>query len=95
MAALKQIASARHLPRYRNSTLFYQSFMESVRRHGRVREMEFMTLYFTKLKRPWAPLRFAALGLKLIRKGKLTLQLPSKGRGKLETLFSHAEKMER
>jgi heterodisulfide reductase subunit C len=95
MAALKQIASARHLPRYRNSTLFYQSFMESVRRHGRVREMEFMTLYFTKLKRPWAPLRFAALGLKLIRKGKLSLQLPSKGRGKLDALFSHAEKMER
>lgn len=95
MAALKQMAAARHLPRYRQSTLFYQSFMESVRRHGRVREMEFMTLYFTKLRRPFVPLRFAALGLKLIRKGKLPLQLPSKGRGKLAAMFSQAEKMER
>lgn len=95
MAALKQIASGRHLPRYRKSTLFYQSFMESVRRHGRVREMEFMTLYFTKLRRPVVSLRYTALGLKLIRKGKLSLQLPSKGRGKLAAMFSHAEKMER
>jgi heterodisulfide reductase subunit C len=95
MAALKQMASARQLPRYRSSTLFYQSFMESVRRHGRVREMELMTLYFTGLKRPLVPLRFAALGLTLIRKGKLSLQLPSKGRGKLAAMFSQAEKMER
>lgn len=95
MAALKQMASARHLPRYRSSTLFYQSFMESVRRHGRVREMEFMTLYFTKLKRPFVSLRYAALGLNLIRKGKLSLQLPSKGRGKLAAMFNHAERMER
>lgn len=95
MAALKQMASARHLPRYRKSTLFYQSFMESVRRHGRVREMEFMTLYFTKLRRPAVSLRYTALGLKLIRKGKLSLQLPSKGRGKLAAMFSHVEKMER
>lgn len=95
MAALKQMASARRLPRYRKSTLFYQSFMESVLRHGRVREMEFMTLYFTKLKRPLVSLRYAALGLKLIRKGKLSLQLPSKGSGKLAAMFSHAQKMER
>jgi heterodisulfide reductase subunit C2 len=95
MAALKQIAAARHLPRYRKSTLFYQSFMESVRRHGRVREMEFMTLYFARLGHPIVPLRFASLGLKLIRKGKLSLQLPSKGRGKLDAIFSNAEAMER
>jgi heterodisulfide reductase subunit C len=95
MAALKQIASTRHLSRYRNSTLFYQSFMESVRRHGRVREMELMTLYFTRLGHPFVPMRFAALGLKLIRKGKLSLQLPSRGCGKLTALFSQVQQMER
>jgi heterodisulfide reductase subunit C len=57
--------------------------------------MELMTLYFTKLRRPFVSLRYAALGLKLIRKGKLSLQLPSKGRGKLAAIFSHAETMER
>jgi heterodisulfide reductase subunit C len=94
MSALKQVASRRGLRFYRQSTLFYQSFMESVRRHGRVREMEFMTLYFARLRHPFVPLRFAPLGLKLMRKGKVPLQLPSSGQGKLEAIFNKAEKME-
>lgn len=94
MSALKQIASRRGLRQYRRSTLFYQSFMESVRRHGRVREMEFLTLYFTGLKHPFIPLRFAPLGLKLMIKGKLPMQLPSRGKGKLEAIYKKAEEME-
>jgi heterodisulfide reductase subunit C len=61
--------------------------MNSVRRHGRVREMEFMSLYFMDMKDPRLPLSYASLGLSLIRKGKAALQLPSKGEGKLEGLF--------
>lgn len=95
MSALKQVASRRGLHFYRQSTLFYQSFMESVRRHGRVREMEFMTLYFARLRHPAVPLRFAPLGLKLMRKGKVPLQLPSSGRGKLAAIYKKAEEMER
>ncbi len=94
MAALKQMAARRSLRPYRKSTLFYQSFMHSVRRHGRVREMEFMSLYFAKLKHPLLPLRFAPLGLKLMRKGKVPLQLPSKGSGKLAAIFKKVEQME-
>jgi heterodisulfide reductase subunit C len=68
--------------------------MESVRRHGRVREMEFMTLYFNAMKNPLLPLRFAALGIKLMLKGKVHLQIPSKGDGTLAALFRKAEELE-
>ena len=94
MTALKQIAAREHMPRYRRSTLFYQKFMESVRRHGRVREMEFMTLYFSALKNPWIPLQFAPQGLRLMSRGKIGLQVPSKGNAPLEPLFKKVEALE-
>lgn len=94
MSALKQIAAHRRLNRYRHSVLFYDSFMQSVRRHGRVREMEFMTHYFAKVKNPLLPLRFAALGIRLMRKGKIGINLPSRGPGKLDALFRKANAIE-
>ena len=94
MGALKQMAAREGLSRHRQSILFYKSFLESVRRHGRVREMEFMTLYFNAMKNPLLPLRFAALGVKLMLKGKVHLQLPSKGDGRLAALFRKAAELE-
>lgn len=94
MAALKQIAARQGLSKYKQSTLFYKSFMESVRRHGRVREMEFMTLYFAAMKNPILPLRFTPLGIKLMRKGKVSVQIPSKGHGTLNTIFKKVEELE-
>jgi heterodisulfide reductase subunit C len=93
MAALKQIAAQEDLPAYKQSTLFYKSFMESVRRHGRVREMEFMTLYFWAMKSPLMPLKFAPLGVRLMAKKKLPLHVPSGGRGegRLAAIFRKAE----
>lgn len=95
MAALKQVAARKGINRYRRGTMFYSTFMESVRRHGRVREMEFMSLYFTRMKNPLLPLEFASLGIKLMAKGKTPLQIPSKGSGKLEAIFRKVEEMER
>lgn len=94
MSALKQIAARENLPGHRRSTQFYLNFMESVRRHGRVREMEFMTLYFAAMKNPLLPLQFASLGMRLMVKGKVSLQLPSKGKGKLDRIFRNAEAVE-
>ena len=94
MAALKQIAARQGLSRYKQSTLFYKSFLESVRRHGRVREMEFMTLYFAAMKNPILPLRFTPLGIKLMRKGKVSVQIPSKGCSTLSTIFKKVEELE-
>lgn len=94
MGVLKQIAAKRGLHRYKESTLFYQNFMESVRRHGRVREMEFMTLYFNAMRNPLLPFKFASLGLKLMQKGKVSLQLPSKGKGRLDAIFRKVKLLE-
>jgi heterodisulfide reductase subunit C len=95
MGALKQIASSEKIPIYKRSTLFYKNFMESVRRHGRVREMEFMTLYFSSMKNPIIPLQFAKLGMKLMKKGKVPLQFPSRGTSALESIFRKVEELEK
>lgn len=94
MGALKQIASRENLAKYRQSFLFYKSFIKSVRNHGRVREMEFMTLYFTSMKNPFVPFRFAALGMRLMLKKKISLQIPSKGKRPLEAIFRKIEELE-
>ena len=94
MDALKEIAARENLVAYKKSTLFYKNFINSVRRHGRVREMEFMTNYFSALKNPLAPFRFALLGIRLIKKRKIALQLPSKGRRPLEAIFQKVEELE-
>lgn len=95
MGALKQIASRENLTQYKQSTLFYKKFMDSVRRHGRVREMEFMSLYFASMRNPLVPLRFAPLGMKLMAKRKISLQFPSKGKAPLESIFRKVEEMEK
>ena len=95
MSALKQIAAKENLAPYKKSTRFYKSFMESVCRHGRVREMELMALYFLSMRNPFLPLQFAALGMKLMGKGKLSFELPSKGNGALEAIFRKVEELEK
>lgn len=94
MSMLKQVAAAENMRMYRHSVRFYQSFMESVRRHGRVREMEFMTLYFLSMKNPAIPLRFTPLGMRLITKRKVSFGFPSKGTGRLDAFFRKAEAVE-
>jgi len=91
MDALKAMAGRENLKPYRRSSRFYKQFLNSVRRHGRVREVEFMTHYFMEMKDPRLPFSYASLGLKLMGKGKAALQLPSKGEGKLEGLFQAVE----
>ncbi len=94
MSMLKQVAAAENMYTYRRSVRFYQSFMESVRRHGRVREVEFMTLYFLSMKNPAIPLRFAPLGMRLMAKHKVSFEIPSKGTGRLDALFRKATALE-
>lgn len=94
MAALKQIAARKKLPKFKKSDLFYQQFLASVRRNGRVREMEFMSLYFVTLKNPLAPFSYASLGLKLMRKGKVAVQVPSLGKGRLDPIFKKVQELE-
>jgi heterodisulfide reductase subunit C len=94
MDALKQIAARENLAKYRQSTLFYKNFLRSVRRHGRVNEMEFMALYFAALKNPFRPLRFAPLGARLMLKRKVSLAVPLTARRPLEAIFRNVEDLE-
>jgi heterodisulfide reductase subunit C len=94
MAALKQIASKEKIKVHKQSNEFYKQFMASVRRHGRVREMEFMTLYFLSMKNPLLPLRYTPLGIKMMVKGKLPLEMPSKGKAPLDAIFKKAAELE-
>ncbi len=94
MEALKQIAAGQNLPQYRHSVQFYRSFIQSVRRHGRVNEMEFMALYFATLKNFLIPLRFASLGMKLMFKGKVSMLPPLRHERPLESIFLNVEALE-
>jgi heterodisulfide reductase subunit C len=95
MAALKQIATRQRADKFRPSMAFYSSFMDSVRRHGRVNEMEFMFYFFLSRKNPVLPLQFASLGLRLTTQGKVKPVLPGQGRSDtLEPLFRKVQEME-
>ena len=94
MSALKQIAARQNLAKYRQSTLFYKNFLQSVRRHGRVNEMEFMAFYFVALRNLVIPLRFAPLGVTLMRKGKVSVAVPLNARRPLESIFRNVETLE-
>lgn len=94
MSRLKQVASRLKLKQFRRSSLFYDAFLDSVKKHGRVREMEFMTHYFVSLKNPLIPLGYASLGLKLMARGKIRPEFGS-GHGKnLSALFKKTAELE-
>jgi len=93
--ALKRIAFARGTYRSNTSPVFYSTFVDNIRRYGRIREMDMMTRFFLRLKHPVAPLRFASLGVKLLRKGKISPQMPALfAKGKLDGLFRKVRELE-
>lgn len=95
MSALKRLAAARGIDKYKQSAAFYKTFMDTVRRYGRVRETEFMNRYFLALKNPFLPLGFASMGMKLMKKGKLNLEMPKlTGEGRFDRLFRKVEELE-
>jgi len=94
METLKGIAFARREKQCRTSRLFYEQFMQTVRRHGRIHEMAFMTRYFTAMKSPVAPFRFAPLGMKLMGKGKVELGAGKSEATPLDELFKKVRELE-
>jgi len=95
IGALKRTAVAEGYLDESASIKFYQSFLDSVRRYGRVRETEMMARYFMALKDPIKPMQFSSLGIKLLLKGKLHPQFPRFfGKGKLDALFRKAREVE-
>ncbi len=92
--ALKQLAVAKGIAEKKGAR-FYQTFLDTVRRYGRVREMELMTRYFITMKSPMLPLSFTPLGMRLMIKGKVSLEMPKlSGPGKLDVIFSKVKELE-
>jgi len=95
MSALKRLATAEGIDRYKESANFYRTFMDTVRRYGRIREMEFMNRYFLSMKNPLLPLGYASMGIKLMKKGKIPLEMPKFfGRGRFDELFRKVQELE-
>ena len=95
ISALKRLAAAENIQKYKQSSNFYRTFMETVRRYGRIREMEFMNRYFLSMKNPLFPLSFASMGLKLMKKRKVPLEIPKLfGEGRFDRLFRKVEELE-
>ncbi len=95
MGELKRIAVAEGLFRDRTSPLFYRTFLDTVRRYGRVREMEVMARYFLALRSPAVSAGFTPLGIKLLMKGKIKPRIPvMSGKGKLGPIYDKVREME-
>jgi heterodisulfide reductase subunit C len=93
--ALKRLAAAEGIKKFKESTGFYRAFMDTVQRYGRVREMEFMNRYFLSVKNPLFPLGFASMGLKLMMKRKIPIEVPKLfGEGRFDRLFQKVEELE-
>jgi len=95
MSALKRLAAAEGIKKHRQSANFYRTFMDTVRRYGRVREMEFINRYFLSMKNPFFPLGYMPLGMKLIIKRKIGMEIPKlAGEGRFDRLFRKVEELE-
>ena len=95
ISALKRLAQAEKIGKFKESCNFYRSFMDTVKRYGRVRELEFMNRYFFYMKNPFFPLGFTKMGIKLMLKRKLSFQLPRLlGKGRFDRLFKKIEELE-
>ena len=95
MSALKRLAATESIKKYKQSSNFYRTFMDTVRRYGRMREMEFMHRYFLSMKNPFFPLSFVPMGLKLMKKRKVPLEMPRLfGEGRFDRLFKKVEELE-
>jgi len=91
---LKELALERGTAPSRESRAFYRAFADVMRRYGRMRELEFMVRYFL-LTNPLAALGYAGLGLALLRRGKVHLELPRLGgEGRLDRLFERVAELE-
>ena len=91
---LKEIALGQELAPFRESVAFYRAFADVMRRYGRNREVEFMARFFLA-GNPLGALGFAGLGLTLLRRGKIHLELPRLGgEGRLGRLFERVAELE-
>jgi len=94
MDTLRQIAQREGRKTSQNNVpVFHSAFLSSIRRHGRVAEMEMALAYYLKAEGPAGLIKQAGKGLEMFLKGKIK-PIPSRvgGLGQVKSLFKKAEK---
>ena len=78
-----------------SSARFYEAFRDTVRRHGRLHEVELMTTYFGRAKKLGA-ISYSRLGFTLWRKGKVSLDAGAniKRLDQVEAIYRKVEELE-
>lgn len=77
----------------RNPAILNTEFLGSIKRHGRVHELEMVTGYTLRSEGIGGLLKQAGVGLGMLRKGKLKLLPPRlKGTGQVKGIFRQAKK---
>lgn len=95
MNALKREAARTGKTEQIRNGSFYHTFIDNVRTYGRVQETDLMVRWFTTMRDPGLALRFAPMGMRLMRKGKVHLGTPKHPKdGQLAALFQAAEEIE-
>jgi len=94
IGTLKRLAVSEGIQKYKESRNFYRAVVDTVRRHGRMDEVEVMIRYFLSTN-PFMAVGYAPLALTLLSKGKVSLSLPKVGGlGRLDRLFRKVEELE-
>jgi len=75
-----------------NVPIFHSVFLSSVRKHGRVSEMEMALIYYLKSQGLTGLLKQAGMGSRMFIRGKIKLiPTPVRGMSQVRTLFRKAE----
>ncbi len=91
---LKELALVRGIVSSPESRAFYDAFAYVMRRYGRMRELEFMVRFFLS-GNPVKALGFSKLGLTMLQRGKVHLELPRLGgEGRLDRLCERVAELE-
>ncbi len=96
MSTLKRMSVAAGMEKLNSSARFYEAFKESVYRHGRMHEVELMTIFFGKTRRIKV-MDFSRLGFTLWRKGKVSLdasRVDIKGLDQIKAIYQKVAELE-
>jgi len=96
MSTLKRMAVSMGMEKLSSSARFYEAFRDTVRRHGRLHEVELMTTFFGRAKR-LGVMGYTRLGFTLWRKGKVSLDTSAvniRGLDQIEAIYRKVEELE-
>ncbi len=96
MSALKRMSLSAGMGKLSSSARFYEAFRDTVRRHGRLYEVELLTTFFGRAK-GLGVTGYTRLGFTLWRRGKISLDASKvniRGLDQIEAIYRKVEELE-